>query len=179
MVRWMPSLLVRSLFALSIVAMTANDARAQWNGSVEAFLGHYEPSVTDEADGELSWGVRGGYRLVPRAGFELMVERLTSSEDAFKLVLTNLDLSGKVYLNPDARAELYLLGGPGWAFVNLEFGGRSAQIADSLTAHAGVGVEVALWETFYLRPEVRARWYEKSETDDLEIEGSLALGLRF
>ena len=167
--------------ALAVLALTfgAAAAQAQHGGSVEAYVGRYEPTVTDVADGELTWGVRGGYRFTSRLGLEGTVDRLTSDEDAFKLVLTTVDLSGKLYLNPDSRAEFYLLGGPGWAFVNLDFGGRSARIADSLTLHVGLGVEFALYENFYLRPDVRGRWYEKSAADDLEVEGSLALGLRF
>ncbi|MEM7050321.1 MAG: outer membrane beta-barrel protein [Acidobacteriota bacterium] len=82
-----------------------------------------------------------------------------------------------------------LYGGPGWAFVDAEasasttvFGGLvisdAAEVSDdSLTLHAGVGYEIELGPSFYLRPDVKARWIE--ELSGTDFEGSLALGYRF
>jgi hypothetical protein len=46
----------------------------------------------------------------------------------------------------------------------------------SLTVHAGASLEVGLSKGIYLRPDVRARYFEKGQNVDLEA--SLAIGFR-
>ena len=59
--------------------------------------------------------------------------------------------------------------------------GRSSVLhSDSLTLNAGAGLRILLGRTFYLRPVVRARWFEsRDRVDDLDLEYTLALGFRF
>ena len=50
---------------------------------------------------------------------------------------------------------------------------------DSFTLNVGVGLRILLGRTIYLRPLVRARWFEKRIDDDIDLEATLAIGFRF
>lgn len=64
-----------------------------------------------------------------------------------------------------------VFGGPGWSFVD---GGDGFGVDDSVTVHAGLGIRAGS-ESFFVRPDVRARWSD----DKVGYEARLGIGWQF
>lgn len=144
-------------------------------GHFELFAGRYAPEESSINE-ETVYGLRSGYRLSDRLGLEGSLGYVGFSESIFDGDFFIVDASLKLYLNPGGKAEWYLIGGPGWAFIDVDASGAGLIEEDSFTLHAGLGVDIDLSERVYLRPEVRARWYEL--VDGTDLEATLALGFR-
>lgn len=166
------------IFSALALVLAAGTASAQAGDvSFELYGGVYSPS--GGLDDELTYGLRGGYRATNAFGLEASVGRFDISQPPVELDVILVDLSFKGYLNSGSKAEVFLFGGPGWAFIDANAFGNTVFSDDSLTLHAGIGVDISLGQHVYLRPDVRGRWFEKSASNDVDVEASLALGFTF
>lgn len=169
---------------LLTLALAAAPAQAQaGTGSFELYAGYYFPD-SDVLDDDVTYGVRGGYRLSDSFGIQGSVGRYEDSENILGLANVNLELtlvdaSAVWYFNPGSSSEFFVFGGPGWAFadVNADFLGIPLDSVsdDTFTLHAGLGLNIGLTDRIYLRPDVRARWFDDSN-DEVDLEASLAVG---
>ncbi len=169
-------------------------------GHFEVFAGQY---FSDSAiDDEPVVGVRGGYRFNDHFGLQGSLGRVELIDPVISVFGADgdgvfFDVSAMWYLNPGKKAEWVLFGGPGHA--NLQSGNRfrldlhgdiyddehRIRSTDSATLHAGVGVEISFGNRTYLRPMVKARWFEgfSSQDDflrsDTDVEATVAFGWKW
>lgn len=183
---------------LAGVALAAVLAFAQAAGAseftVEGFAGYYDPEDLDE-NGEI-FGGRLGYKPSEQFGMALSVGVIDLEDDflniddadlRFQLLLA--DFSFQWY---PGGGGFYLMAGPGYSVIDIEIDipGNDNDFNDddsSFTLHGGLGYRWDLGESFFIRPELKARWFEGTdfEADEsaswegLDTEYSLALGFRF
>lgn len=169
-----------------VVLVLPSPASAQaGTGAFELYAGYYFPD-NDVLDNDLTYGIRGTYHWTDAVASELSVGRYEQSFDFlgvagidYELIL--VDLSTAWTFNPGSKAEFAIFAGPGWAFADASahaFGVSVASVSDdSFTAHVGADLQIALSDRVYLRPDVRARWFEQG--GDIDYEASIGLGIRF
>ncbi len=116
---------------------------------------------------EGSFGLRGSFHLGKRFALEGSLSRLADS----RVDIFMADLSAKFYLKPRGRTRVYLAGGPGAIFSN-DF------VAGGLMLHLGFGAEFSLGRKFYIRPELRGKWFAE-EVDTSFGDLALGFGWRF
>lgn len=183
------------LFALTFtLTLMAAPAHAQGEFTAEAFLGYYDPDSVD--DNAQNYGGRIGYRPSDRFGLLLSVgvvdledDLLDVNDDDIQFGLLLADLSFQWY--PTGN-NFYLFAGPGYSDVELELDlpGDNNDIresSNSFTVNAGLGYRWDIGESFFIRPEAKARWFEGDDFeadeadsyDGLDTEYSIALGWRF
>lgn len=177
---------VSTLCAACLILLAPAAASAQaGTGSFELYGGYYSPE--DEViDDDLTFGARGVYSWTDALAFELTAGRFEDEErfdggGRIDLEYTLVDLSAALSLNPGSPFELSIFGGPGWAFLDFSSRGfatfpPASSSDDSFTLHAGANLQISLSERIYLRPDVRARYFEESE--DIDLEASIGLGIR-
>ncbi len=127
---------------------------------VELFLS----SLFANSASEGSFGLRGAFPLGRRFALEGSLARLAVNEVDLWLV----DVSAKYYLTDRKRTDAYVVAGPG-LFTSDELG------ADEPMLHLGFGAEIQLGRRFYVRPELRGRWF----ADDVEAVNILDLSAGF
>lgn len=148
------------------------------------------------------------YNLNPKLAFRTEIGRASNNMDA-SAFLNLSDFSGTVYnynltenliftLNPDAKVNIYLIGGLGGARVTQEIGayyyygtgwwpgwgyypvtGYNAAYSESttkLTYNAGVGVQIKFSRSFSMSLESRYTWIETQNSIEYI---PLALGFRW
>ena len=162
--RTLPVALICAALAAAFFFAPSPAAAQERTGASFDLFGSY--LRRDDADEE-AVGARGGYRFTERWAAEGSLSYLQEGGEGSWLG----DLSGKAYLTPGRRAELYVLGGAG----RIRFpGGHTEE-----TLNAGLGAEVALGERAYLRPDVRSRWLADELSDEPLLDYSLGIGFRF
>lgn len=163
--------LVAVLLGPVVFVLPAPAAAQAGTGAFELYAGYYFPSG-NAVDDDLTYGIRGTYRWTDAVASELSVGRFDQSVSGNDFTLTLVDLSTAWTLNPGSKAEFALFAGPGWAFVD-----ATGVSNDSFTLHVGADLQIALSDRVYLRPDVRARWFEVGD-NDLDYEASIGLGIR-
>ena len=165
-----------AVLTLAVFLASVGGSPAAAEGSFEVYAGLYYPDdgILDE---DLTYGIRLGHRFSDHLGLEATLGRYETEVSFVDVEAIFVDLSLVYCTNPGASAELLIFGGPGWAFLEADAGFMQAT-DDSLTAHLGTGLKIALGATTYLRPDVRGRWYEEGG-DEIDFEVSLGLGFRF
>ncbi len=106
---------------------------------------------------------------------------------SFDLDLDGFELSFYGFFVPEGRVTLFLFGGIGGIFADLDadistpiFSASLRHVQDdSFTFHGGGGLRIQLGEHVYLRPDARVRWIEKREDDEIDTAYSLAIGFNF
>ncbi len=153
------------VLVLSVPAASAQtDPPGAWwderpGPQLELFLSSlFASSATDG-----SLGLRGAFHLSRRFALEGSLSRI--ADDDVDLWLA--DVSAKYYYKNGERTGLYLLGGPG-LFLSDELD------ADEPMLHFGLGAEIGFGRRFYLRPELRGRWFA-DDVDAVNI-GDLSVG---
>lgn len=178
-------LALRAGTALLLVLASVAAAAQPGGGALEVYAGAYSPD-NEALDDGATYGARATYRWSDSVLFELTLGRYEDDDDipgvaSFDFELTLLDLSAARIFNPGSRTELSVFGGPGWAFADATARsgptGTISRSSDSLTLNFGGGLRISLSDRVYLRPDVRARYFEESETVDLEA--SIGVGFRF
>ncbi len=180
------------LLMLAGLAIASPAVAQEW--TVEAFLGYYDPDSVD--DNGQNYGGRIGYRPSDKFGMLLSVGVLDLEDDLLDIdnddVQYGLLLADFSFQWYPTGSGFYLFGGPGYADVELEIDvpGSNNDIRESdsnYTVHGGLGYRWDIGEGFFIRPEVRARWFEDQEFegdqidsyDGLDTEYSVGLGWRF
>ncbi len=151
------------------------------------YVGAYDPDPAI-LDDDTSYGIRLIYMGSDRFGIGGQLGRV-DLEDApvsgitadFEVEMWLLDISFVGALLPAKRTSILYYGGMGAALNeingtlgNLTFRGFSD---DSLTLHAGIGVNITLSDRLGLQAGYRFRWFDKRNTD--EIDGEITVGLGF
>ena len=106
--------------------------------------------------------------MKPRLALEGGLSRITDD----RVDLWIADVSAKYYLRDRERTGVYVLAGPGILY-------SSDADADEVMMHVGFGAEFGIGRRFYLRPELRGRWYVENVDDFNIIDLSLAFGWKF
>lgn len=193
--RFVPSLCTGAFMLL--VAGFGSPANAEVHEdsmNVEIFAGELNPGP-DRLDSETNLGLRYGWDISRRLGFGFEFWRY-ETDDSFTSGMTtasfDLDLDGieaTVYgfFMPEGRVTLFLFGGIGGVFADLDadvsnpiFSASLRHVQDdSFTAHGGGGLRIQLGEHVYLRPDVRFRWIEKRDDDEIDTAVTLGIGFNF
>ncbi len=165
-----------AVLTLAVFLASVGGSPAAAEGSFEVYAGLYYPD--DEViDEDLTYGIRLGHRFSDHLGLEATLGRYETEVFFVDVEAIFVDLSLVFCTNPGDNAEFLIFGGPGWAFLEADAGFMEAT-DDSLTAHLGAGLKIALGEKIYLRPDVRGRWFEEGD-GGIDLEVSLGLGFRF
>lgn len=185
------SRLTLALLTLALsLSFTATSARAQaGTGHLEIYAGLYSPE-SDLLDDETTFGLRAGYQFNDRWGYLFQAGRYSTSEvfpvltddgEQIDLDLWVLDFSVAWYLSQGNHEGLTVFFGPGFAFTDLEAGpfedGLDFAGDDSFTVHAGLGWNFMAGEQLVIRPDVRARYFDSS--DSIDLEATVAVGWVF
>jgi hypothetical protein len=178
------------LCALGLVAVlgTVSAAPAQAaNWDFELFAGYYLPEELDE---DLTYGLRFGQRGDGNWGWQVgaswfdVADSQGFSGKKVDADVFHVDLSFAYYPG-DGNFSVFF--GPGFASGNVDVPGVTTDFSDDVfSAHAGLAYEFAAGESFYVKPDFRARWYELEgfgpdggKQNQITYEASIALGWRF
>jgi hypothetical protein len=184
--------------AAAAVAPAASAAVADNTGEIELHAGWYFPDENiDESHDELVYGVRFGYNLAEHFGMQLDLSHFETDFDVPAPGFPGLpagdydydqfmaDLSFEWQINPDDRAVFQVYGGPGYAWTDVDGPGSfKADGDDFWSLHAGAGVQIGITDRFYVRPDVRARWFDTDGDDNnafrddtsVDWQGTVAIG---
>lgn len=129
----------------------------------------------DVGDNETAFGLRGGYRFDQTWGVEAA---LSQTEVGF-VDINFIDLSARRSLTGNGDTEVFVFSGFGLVRVEIDTPFFSDSDSD-FTFHTGIGLDYALGENFYLRPDARLRWLATDAAgDSLFSEVTLGVGYRF
>ncbi len=155
----------------------------RWN--FELFGGYYLP---DDLDEDWSYGLRFGRRGLGNWGWQIGVSKYENESEHsanrdLDVDIVHVDFSAAYYPGQSGKFSIY--GGPGFASADIDdvFTGEDHS-DDVFSLHAGLGYEIDFNPRFYLKPDVRVRWFELSglpgsNDDEFTYEPSLAFGWRF
>ena len=183
---------------LICLVLTIPAAHAQIEEGMKVFEiygGSYGPGP-DVFDDESTFGLRFGFMMTERwafVGSVGVVELEGTATDGMTSVnlgsdLTLLDFTFGYVFRPGSRFAIALGGGFGGAFNDFEGQLSTPNLvarfdslsADSFTLNVAVGPIISLGSSkVYLKPLVRARWYEAREDDETDIQSTLAVGFKW
>ena len=164
---------VLSLATLALAAAAAAGAQtdAPWKPRaydpeprVELFLSSLFANSTSDG----SFGLRGSRHLKRRFALEGSLSRI--ADDRIDLWLA--DVSAKYYLRDREESGVYVLAGPGIFY-------SADADADEVMVHLGLGAEFDVGRRFYLRPELRGRWFLENVDAVNILDLALGFGWRF
>ena len=144
--------------------------------------GGYKTSDESAVDDEFVFGFRNNTFFSDNAAIEFAF-----GFSSIGLQFQNTELSGDLItldisvLYYPLSNEFFFFGGGGWADADLDFQlpqGTEFGYEDSLTVNGGLGFRIPFAQKGYVRPEVRARWYEAPGIIDIEATLALGFGLR-
>ena len=186
-----------SVVAIAVAAVafpaTVNAEEAPW--SAELFVGTYSSDISRLDEQEL-FGVRLGYRFQDHFGMHVNLSaragdlEVLGSNASIDWRATAVDLSFVWHPKIGGMFEPSFYAGPGFASVSGELtrevdgalitiDSDSDLIDDTATLHVGIGTAIRLTDKVHLRIGTRARWYEARESDELDTEATLAVGVKF
>ena len=182
---------------LTCLALTIPAAHAQVEDGMllfEIYGGNTDPQP-DDLDDETTFGIRFGNMLTENVAIIVSLGRVEfdgTSIDGMSVLdfdseHTLLDVTVGYVFRPASRFAIAVGGGIGGSFNSFDgelttptFRARFDGIAsDSFTLHAVVGPVIGLGSRVYLKPVVKARWFEAREDDEIDLESSLAVGFRW
>ncbi len=182
---------------LACLALTTAAAQAQLDEGMMAFEiygGNYAPGPGD-FDDESSFGVRFGGMATERVvliGSLGQVEFDGTATDGMVSTVwdsetTMVDFTIGYVFRAGNKFSIAVGGGIGGAFT--DFNGQlqtptliarfDSLSSDSFTLNAVVGPIIHLGSRVYLKPLVRARWFEARDDDEVDIESTLAFGFKW
>jgi len=186
------------LGTLILIAVPATLAEVpepgQWFAGI--YGGTYDPGPDEILDDHSIFGLRFGRMMTNRValGASLGFVSPDSLEPLdpdlngqLEASFTLIDLNVTYALRPKSRFGLLVGGGIGGAFISAdghidEPGGElffEDVTSDSLTLNVVAGAVFNVGEKFYIRPQLRMRWFEAREDDQVDQEMSLGFGIRF
>jgi len=180
---------LKRVFAVAVLLVTPGSVLASQPGefNLEVYGGWYlagDLQALNELPGDISeslealglepsddvtWGVRGGRRHSDRWGWQVTLgrfdvdEALERLEDRESLSLNLVVVDASLVYYPGG-GNLLLYGGPGMTVAELELSGPLLGNVDesntSLSLHAGVGYNIGLGDSAYLRLDGRLRYID-------------------
>lgn len=184
---WIPLAGALLVFALATPALAGDF-------SLEGQFGYYDPDSVNK-NGQV-YGLAVGYDVSPNFGMllsggviDLEDDYLDINSADLQFGLGLLDLSFVWY--PTGKS-FYVFGGPGYATVDLEIDipGNNNDIKESdttFTVNGGLGFRWLVSDHFFVRPELKARWFDGQDFkatqansyEGLDVQYTLGLGWRF
>lgn len=160
--------------------------RPPWNAEILA--GYFFPEELDE---DLTFGARLGYRTAYDWGWMLAVSWFdVADSQGFRgrrvdADLVHVDFSAVYFPGGNQRFSIFF--GPGWVTGNVDVPRTTRDFSDdAFTVHAGMGYEFDVTRIFYIKPDVRLRYYELEgwgadggRETQITYEAAVALGWRF
>lgn len=162
--------------------------------TIEGFGGYYDPDTSNDTS-EI-YGGRLGLRPSEKFGMVLSLgvidleDQLLGIED--RNLRWQLFLADYSFAWYPAGSGFYLMAGPGYSRIDLEVdvageNNDRTEHDNAFTIHAGAGYRWDIGQSFFLRPEAKARWFEGTDFDagesaswkGLDVEYSIGLGFRF
>jgi len=188
------ALLVALILMLVPATLAAVPEPGEWFAGI--FGGNYEPGPDEVLDSQTIFGLRVGRMMTNRVsvGVSIGVVSPDSKQPSDPLLsglleadFTLIDVNAVYALKPKSRFGLLVGGGLGGAFVSADgvIDGPGGALffedvtSDSLTANAVVGAVINVGEKFYIRPQMRLRWFEARREDQVDQEVTLGFGFRF
>jgi len=185
--------LVATLILLAGSPAEAQIEEGKWMG--EVFGGSYSPGPDDVLDDESTFGLRAITMVTPKLAVVASVSTVNFEDRVsdggttveFDTDVLFIDLSVGYVFRPDKRVNIALGGGIGGAFSSTDGSFSSPAVRgffddfdeSSLTLSVVVGPVFHLSDRIYLKPLVRARWFENRDDDETDLETTLALGYKF
>jgi len=160
------------------------------------YAGNYALGADDVFDDQGTFGLRAGRMMTNRWGIGASIGAVSPDEKPFSDPTLSGELDAKFLLvdvnvmvafRAKKRVNMFLGGGLGGAIVSTDgqVTGTGGTVffedltKDSLTAHVGTGMIIALSKKVFLRPMVKYRWFEAREAEEIDQEVSLGVGFRF
>ena len=188
----MKTMVTAALCSILTLGLASPALAGDW--MVEGLFGYYDPDSIED-NGEI-YGARVGYRVNEHFGM-LLSSGVIDLEDDF-VDIESADLQFGLFLTdfsfhwyPTGK-NFYLFAGPGYASIDLEIDipGSNNDIEESdtvFTVNGGLGYQWMIGEGFYIRPELKARWFdgqafqadEADSWDGLDTEYSIGIGWKF
>lgn len=160
------------------VVLTGTSARAETvagSGEIDGFVGYYSSSI-DAVDEDVSYGIRFGWNVSDALGIDATVSHFETTQTIlgkdFDLEANFVDLSVRFSFNPESRAVGYVFGGAGAVF-------DEDWEDEELTANVGGGLKIYATDSFFIRVDARARWFEDRDDDEFDYEGQVGFGFAF
>ncbi len=178
-----------ALVAFALVSSPARAAVPERSGDLEVAIGWYWPENQSGADvnDDFTYGIRGGYNVTKHfavqggiQGFDSGINNTYPTADTtFDIVM--VDVSFAWLANPDAKAVFELYAGPGYAWQTVNPPGTGNTIDENVfTGHVGVGAQIGITKSFYIRPDARYRWFDGSDsTGHVDSHGDLEATISF
>lgn len=183
-----------SLLAGALLLLVLATPALAGNTSLEGQFGYYDPDSVNK--NSQVYGLAVGYDVSPRFGMllsggviDLEDDYLGVNDADLQLGLGLLDLSFVWY---PTGGSFYIFGGPGYATVKLEIDipGSNNDIDESetsFTVNGGLGYRWIVNDHFFVRPELKARWFDGQDFkatqaksyEGLDVQYTLGLGWRF
>jgi hypothetical protein len=153
----------------------------------ELFAGYFFPEELDE---DLTYGLRFGRRglnhwgwMVAGSWFDVADSQGFSGFDVDADII-HVDFQAQYYPRADGNFAIFF--GPGWASGNVDVPGSTEDISDDVfSAHVGLGYEIDVTDSFYVKPDARLRWYELEgfgadggKDNQITYEAAIAIGWR-
>jgi hypothetical protein len=174
------------LAVLALVVLLA-PPQASATGKFEVFAGYFFPEELDE---DLTYGLRFGSKGDNNWGWEVagswfdVADSQGFSGQKVDADIVHVDFSAVYY--PGGN-DFGILFGLGWASGNVDVPGTTTDLSDdTFTVNGGIAYDINFTDSFYLRPDLRFRWYELEgfgpdggKDSQLTYEAALALGWRF
>ncbi len=154
--------------------------------SIEGQFGYYDPDAVEDNGqiygGAFGWKPTDEFGLLLAAGVIDLEDDLLDIENSnLRYQLFLVDLSFQWF--PGGKS-FYVFAGPGFATVDVEFDvpgdNNDGEDSDSnYTINGGLGFMAKVGENFFIRPEVKARYYEDQEFEGDQIESYDGLDLQY
>jgi len=193
----MRNLLGRSVIFSLVVALVlvVQPASARDDVTAIGIVAGITKSGPDFADDGTTFGLRVSPSSGKRYGIEIAVGYLEgdllSEDGSTELDLgyeaVYLDVNETLFLNSAGKVRPVFTVGVGWAWPSLdrdvpaeELGPLYVQFeSDTFTVNSGFGLDFWLGKRVYMRPEVRAKWFEVRRRDDVDFAATVGLGFTF
>lgn len=156
----------------------------------EVLAGFYEPSPPF-LDADLLYGIRFGFNTGAHLMFELELAFQSSDSQVVEMGVPGridyeamlLDLSVGWTFAPRKKVNGMIYGGVGYANVDASVEAGEASISglfdDSVTVNLGAGLRIGITKGSYLRFDVRGRWFNSRDDDEVDGDATVAYGWYF
>ncbi len=192
---WIPGLVIMALMLVAVPSAQASVEEDAWE--IEVYVGTYEPDVSF-VDDDTTFGIRFGSNITERFNFGVSVG-IVDSEESFTNVGSPpasgdvnydailLDVTFGVQFWTESPVTGIVYGGFGWGDVDLDVDAVieddviriSGAAKDSFLINLGLGAKIDLGDRFYLRIDGKARRFDDRSDDELDLEYTVGLGIKF